>query len=253
VRLSSAPQNHGLRWRVAEALSERRDRFSRRGRRDPFPIVVLLLLAIGTALVVTLNNQLTTDPQEGSPSQETTAEAVGENDAPGAATDTSNSEQDDAASSVVEPVVGERFQFATKRHINELGGYAFAYPPEWHLTEEGAVSKITSANRDVLVSFGLGPAGSLSSASERFLAILERSYEGFELDSTRSKTYGVNPGFQYKGTAVNQSGLPIRFLAVVMQGRFGNYAIASFTAGDVGTHKYIPVLQEVLRSFRTAE
>ncbi|MBA3432154.1 MAG: hypothetical protein H0U16_11835, partial [Actinobacteria bacterium] len=64
--------------------------------------------------------------------------------------------------------------------------------------------------------------------------------------------FGANPGFQYKGTAVNQSGLPIRFLTVVMQGRFGNYAIASFTASDAGG-KYTADIREVLRSFRTAD
>lgn len=249
MKLQSAHEHR--RWRVTEALSERRHSFRKRGRRDPFPIVALLLVALGIGLVMTLNSQLATRAERDAAEQQVTSDPASEapqGEDPAAAEEAPG----DISAGGIEPVVGEEFRFATERHINELGGYAFAYPPKWQLTEDGAVSKITTANRDVLVSFGLGPAGSLASASERFMTILERSYDDFELVETRSKTFGANPGFQYKGTAVNQSGLPIRFLTVVMQGRFGNYAIASFTASDAGG-KYTADIREVLRSFRTAD
>src|SRR5919106_4699857 len=67
------------------------------------------------------------------------------------------------------------------RHTNATAGYSFLRPAGWEVSERGTVSELTGPDGDVIVSFGLGPDGSLEDASTEFVASVGDAYEDVQL------------------------------------------------------------------------
>ena len=117
---------------------------------------------------------------------------------------------------------------------NTAGGYAFDYPVEWSVTQSGSVTKVTSPNEEVVVSFGLAPTGDLLVASDRFLAILRESFVKLELGGRQLGSTGGHLSMVRTGSAVDVDGEELRFSAVTIEGEQQNIAIAVFAKTTSG-------------------
>ncbi len=199
-----------------------------------FPVLMVILTAVVIALLV-INNWFVVAPVE--MVQETNSQAEPAS-APEGGLEQESPQLPDYTNHI-----------ATELFANTAAGYSFLYPPKWRLMEDGLISKIVNPRRNVLVSFGLGPQGKLEPAADKFVALLDRNYVDFKQTHDQSKSIGGRSSMVYKGTATNDSGLALRWSAVVLVGDYNNFAIAAFSAAKLKPEKIDPTLREVIRSF----
>ena len=138
-----------------------------------------------------------------------------------------------------------------KQYVNRKAGYSFRYPANWRLRRRGRVAELVSASRDAVVSIGRGPRGSLLEASSAFVDTLENVHERVEVDNSRVSRIAGRRSLLVAGSAVNPSGLRLRFLTIIVPAQGRNFAIAIFAARGSDLRKVLPPVQRIVASFRT--
>jgi hypothetical protein len=108
-------------------------------------------------------------------------------------------------------------------------GYKFRYPAGWELQTEGAVSKVSSPDRRMVVSVGPGPAGSLRQTADAFVALFERQYQSPEVSSRGRLSVGGSPALLTGGTAINDHGAEMRLFSIALKKAGRNYVITGFS------------------------
>lgn len=138
------------------------------------------------------------------------------------------------------------------RHTNGAAGYSFLHPAGWDVSDRGTVSELVGPDRDVNLSFGLGPEGDLREASSQFAASIAEAYDEVHLQGSRRESIAAHSAIVVGGTAVNQAGVGVRFLAISigMDGR--NYAISVFVADASDPVRVLPVVEDIISSFEVA-
>lgn len=140
----------------------------------------------------------------------------------------------------------------SSRHTNEVGGYSFLRPAGWEVSERGTISELTGPDRDVIVSFGLGPDGSLQGASAAFTASIEEAYDEVEPEGPRREDFAGRPAVVVGGSAVNDAGVAVRFLAITISLERRNYAISVFVADTSDPVQVLPAVEDIVASFEAA-
>jgi hypothetical protein len=135
--------------------------------------------------------------------------------------------------------------------INDDGGYSFEHPPDWQVASDGSVSDVESPDNEAIVSFGIAPEGDLLVASDRLMALLRESYEGFELAEEDVQSFGNDLAMVRSGTAASGNE-DLRFQTVVIKTSEGNYAITSFATENEGV-RYMTDIDTMMRSFDIVE
>jgi hypothetical protein len=102
------------------------------------------------------------------------------------------------------------------RHVNREGGYSFRYPDSWTLDETGEVTTVSSTDGRYVVSFALGPEGTLGETYESFVGLLERSYREVAVTRRDNVSLSGGSGLLVGGQAVNSSGTHVAFRAVLL-------------------------------------
>jgi hypothetical protein len=138
------------------------------------------------------------------------------------------------------------------RHTNGAAGYSFFRPAGWEVSERGTVSELTGPDRDVILSFGLGPEGELWGASDKLAASIEGAYDEVQLQGPRREAIAGRSAIVVGGSAVNQAGVPVRFLAITIRIGGENYAISVFVAETSDPVKVLPVVEDIIASFEAA-
>lgn len=138
------------------------------------------------------------------------------------------------------------------RHTNEAAGYSFLRPAGWEVSGSGTVSRITSPDRDVTVSFGLGSDGDLRGSSADLAASIQDIYQGAELEGPRRHTIAGHPAVLVGGRAVNDSGVTVRFLAITLRVEDENYAISVFVSDASDPVTVLPAVEYIVASFEVA-
>jgi hypothetical protein len=108
-------------------------------------------------------------------------------------------------------------------------GYSFTYPASWEMETDGAVSKVSSPGRRVVVSVGPGPDGTLRQTSDAFVASIDRQYEGVDISSRENLSLDGNPALLTGGTAVNERGTEMSVYAIAIDKAGGSYIVAGFS------------------------
>jgi hypothetical protein len=103
-------------------------------------------------------------------------------------------------------------------------------------------------SRQALVSFGRGPDGSLSKASDAYFSSLRQRYTDFDPSFTQVETISGAVARVMVGRATNESGKRLRFEAILIHGEDENFAVASFAALDVPS-SVLAALDEIIGSF----
>jgi hypothetical protein len=138
------------------------------------------------------------------------------------------------------------------RHTNEVAGYSFLRPVGWEVSERGTVSELTGPDGDVIVSFGLGPDGSLEEASTEFATSVGDAYEEVQFQGPQREDIAGRPAIVVGGTAVNQAGVAVRFLAITVRTEGRNYAISVFVADVSDPVRVLPPIEDIVASFEPA-
>ena len=118
---------------------------------------------------------------------------------------------------------------------NATLGYTLSYPGSWILRVNGSLTELLNPSRQALVSFGRGPAGSLSKASDAYFTSLRQRYDDFDPSFTEVEIISGAVARVMVGRATNENGKRLRFRVILIHGEDENLAIASFAALDVSS------------------
>jgi hypothetical protein len=138
------------------------------------------------------------------------------------------------------------------RHTNAAAGYSFLRPAGWEVSESGTVSELTGPDQDVTVSFGLGADGGLRGSSADFAASIEDSYDDALLEAPIWESIAGRRALLIGGSAVNDEGTSLRFLAITLRVDDENYAIAVFVSDASDPVRVLPAVEEIVASFEAA-
>jgi hypothetical protein len=137
----------------------------------------------------------------------------------------------------------------TVRHTNAVAGYSFLRPAGWEVSESGTVSELTGPDQDVTVSFGLGADGRLGESSADFAASIEDTYDDAQLEAPSRESIAGRRAVLIGGSAVNDEGTSLRFLAITLRVDEENYAIAVFVSDTSDPVRVLPAVEEIVASF----
>jgi hypothetical protein len=143
------------------------------------------------------------------------------------------------------------YRLATARAENASGGYAISYPPAWDLSRSGTATSLVSPDGSVVVSVGRGPKGSAKQAAEGLVMEIRKTYRGTRVLGSQPQRIGGAPALAISGTGRNEAGVGIRFVAIAVQGPdAATFTITAFTLLNADAHRVVPVLSEIVDSFR---
>jgi hypothetical protein len=145
-------------------------------------------------------------------------------------------------------------EIETAHFTNARAGYSFDYPKDWEVREDDTRTTIKHPENVVLVSFGVGPDGTLARASDILVDQIDENNESVETGTPETQTIGGHEALVVNGTGVNQGGAGIRFLAVTVHvGEDTNYSIVLFAAEEGDPDDIVAPAQLILESFRLKE
>jgi hypothetical protein len=101
----------------------------------------------------------------------------------------------------------------------------------------------------VTVSFGLGTAGGLRGSAADFAASIEDTYADAELEAPSRESIAGRLAVLIGGSAVNDEGTSLRFLAITLRVDDENYAIAVFVSDASDPVRVLPAVEEIVASF----
>ena len=140
------------------------------------------------------------------------------------------------------------FVHADTVYENATLGYTFSYPESWVIRANGSLSQLLSPSRQALVSFGRGPDGSLSKASDAYYSSLRQRYTDFDPSFTQVEIISGAVSRVMVGRATNEDGKRLRFEGILIHGKDENFVIASFAAVDISSSVQA-ALDEIVGSF----
>jgi len=152
----------------------------------------------------------------------------------------------DESSAAPEP----SYLHATESATNAEADYGFHFPPDWDVNHDGAVSYVVNPEGDVRVTFGYG-SSRLTARGDRLLELLSKSYDNVELLGAGFRELGGVKSLVRRGTATNDEGVELVFVAATVEGSDRNYAVIAFRTLD-DTADDLPAMREVINSFEVA-
>jgi hypothetical protein len=139
-------------------------------------------------------------------------------------------------------------------HVNEQAGYLFSYPDTWTISQSGETTRLLNPKGDIVMMFGMAPSGALEPTSDRVVTEVASSYSDVEL-VTRDveRTPQGQRSLVVGGRAIDAAGNPLRFLVITIQGTDQNRAITVRFAAGSDPLDSLPLIREIVASFRTSD
>lgn len=137
--------------------------------------------------------------------------------------------------------------------VNQAGGYQLTAPDGWDVTQDGAITKLTSPGKDAVISVSTGNPGALHDAGALFFQQVGRHYENTKLTGVQSEQIGSRPALVYGGLGINDENVKINFLAITVEAKPTNYAISVFTAANSNPQEVLPRVNSVVDTFRAID
>lgn len=131
---------------------------------------------------------------------------------------------------------------------NATLGYKFSYPEAWSLRVSGSLTEVLNPSRQALVSFGRGPLGPLSKASDAYFSSFRERYRDFDPSFTEVETIDGAVARAMVGRATNEDGERLRFKVILIHAEDQNFAVSSFAALDISPSVQA-ALDEIIGSF----
>jgi hypothetical protein len=139
---------------------------------------------------------------------------------------------------------------STVRYSNTDGGYALRYPSGWHAATEGSTARFTSPARDVVVGIGRLEGEMLQQAARTFTGALLESYRQVRADAGTRRAIGGRPAIWIAGSAVNRSGVALRWLAITIDAGARTYGVSVFTPTGSDPRDVLPQVEVIVASLR---
>jgi len=117
-------------------------------------------------------------------------------------------------------------------HVNASGEYVFSYPAGWTVRETGTFTKLSSEDKQIAISFGLGPSGGIEPAYEDFVSLIDETYDRASVRLVRGDSVEGSLRVKLIGTATTEAGFPIWFTGRVIAPR-GEQTLATLAAGPL--------------------
>jgi hypothetical protein len=142
----------------------------------------------------------------------------------------------------------------TKGHgVGGAQGYSFDYPSGWRMRNAGAVTKVSSPQRHIVVSVGPGSNVPLPKASQSFIALVRKQYEDVQIRLEARTLIEGRRAFLSKGTATTNRGVRIRIVAVALSHVGRPYLIAGFSDMRIDKKKLRARVTDIARSLNDPE
>jgi hypothetical protein len=111
-------------------------------------------------------------------------------------------------------------------YTNSVSGYAFSHPNDWYVSTTGTEAVLSDPEGQIEISFHGAPPGPLQEASDRVLEELSNNYGSPETLATEvNRTSQGYRSIAVGGTARDETGAQIRFLAITIRDPDENRAI----------------------------
>jgi hypothetical protein len=153
---------------------------------------------------------------------------------------------------LIEKPEAARTEGASERQ-QSAQGYSFGYPAGWRARNAGAVTKVSSPRRRIVVSVGPGPAGPLRRAARSFIALIRRQYEDVRVSRRATVRLGARTAFVSSGTATTKRGFRVRMIALALADGTSPYLIAGFSDAHVVPTNLEERVMAIARSLRRSE
>jgi hypothetical protein len=147
--------------------------------------------------------------------------------------------------SSAEPALGHE----VGRYVNVGGGYGFLAPSGWSVLSASSTAQVMSPGGTVTISIQIAPEGAVGAASEAFVGDLTAAWTDPHIEPRRPGRVGDLPGLSVGGTAIDETGDPIRFLSIVVDSGARNHAISVSAPRAWDAALYMPAVNVVLSSF----
>ena len=137
-----------------------------------------------------------------------------------------------------------------QRYVNAEGGYGFRVPSRWHVQTSESTTQVTSPNGNVAISVLVAPQGDLDVVSEASIANIAAAWTDTTTEVSQPRTVGDLPALSVGGSAVDESGTPIRFLSIVIDSGTRNHAIWVSVPESWDAATFLPSIEQILTSFK---
>ncbi|MFN2496216.1 MAG: hypothetical protein ABR608_09970 [Pseudonocardiaceae bacterium] len=135
--------------------------------------------------------------------------------------------------------------------VNTAGGYRIEIPEGWSATQDGRTTKVTSPEKDTLITFGLGRTGPLPVAATLFFQQVGSNYRDVQVFAPDAKKVGPRNALAYGGVGTNKQNAKVRFLAITVENTPTNFGITVFTEANTDPTTTLPAINQIVDSFRT--
>jgi hypothetical protein len=147
------------------------------------------------------------------------------------------------------PSIGPELVQGPVEYENRVQGYGFTYPGTWDLREAARFTRLQSPDGRIVASFRLWASGDLDVASSRLLDSLADAHRDLDLIGMTRERIDGSRSIIVSGTATNEAGRPVRFLAITIRGEPLNYAISIFVPRRSDPARVLPRLESIVSSF----
>ena len=137
-----------------------------------------------------------------------------------------------------------------ERYVNAEGGYGFRVPTGWNVRTSASTTQVTSPNDDIAISILVAPQGDIDAVSDASIESIAATWTDTKIEASQPRTVGDLPALSVGGTAVDDSGTPIRFLSIVIDSGTRNHAIWVSVPEAYDAATFLPSIDQILTTFR---
>lgn len=137
----------------------------------------------------------------------------------------------------------------TERAVSRRGGFAVAVPLDMEVRRRGRTMELRAADPELVINVGPASSKRLAQAHRTFLRTVDRGYARVRVIGRERGQVSGRRSLTTSGTAVNEAGVPIRFVVLTLAARPRAYTLVGFTARDAPPDVVLPRLNAAVEGF----
>lgn len=134
-------------------------------------------------------------------------------------------------------------------YVSSAGGYRFIYPRTWDLRDEGELTRVTSLDGTIHLSFGPRPSGEHGLSSSPLLGPFDPELSHERVIGSRWERIGGSRSLLIGGTATEATGRRVRFLDISVGAEPQDYAITIVVPFRSDPEEVLPKVEKIVSSF----
>ena len=126
-------------------------------------------------------------------------------------------------------------------------------PSGWSVLSASSTAQVMSPGGTVTISIQVAPEGAVGTASDAFVSDLAAAWTDVQIEAALPRTAGELPGLSVAGSAIDETGDPIRFLSIVLDSGARNHAISVSVPRAWNAALFMPAVDVLLASFEPVD